>query len=221
MGILDGKRIFITGLVARSSIAFRAAQLAQQEGATIAVSNFGRGMRMTKRSCLGLKPPPPLIELDATKPEDLERLPEALDKALGGRVDGILHSIAYANPFRAMGGRFMTTPWEDVSESLQISAFSLMSITRACLPLMSEGSSVVGMSFQSNVSWVAYDWMGVSKATLESVSRYLARFLGPMGIRSNIVSSGPLNTLSKKAIPFSHRKDEQWNMGSVMTWNPD
>jgi len=218
VGILEGKRILVTGLTARNSIAFRVAQIAQQEGATIMVSNFGRAMRMTRRSCMGLDPRPPLLELDVTKKEDLERVADEVEKNLGG-LDGVVHAIAYANPFQAMGGLFMQTPWESVDESLEISAYSLVALARACLPVLHEGSAIVGLSFESRVSWHAYDWMGVSKATLEAISRYLARFVGPLGIRSNIISSGPLDTLSKNAIPLKNHEDEKWNLRAPIAWD--
>jgi len=220
MGILEGKRILITGLTARNSIAYRVAQIAQEEGATIAVSNFGRALRMTKRSLLGLKPMPPLIELDVTDQTHLDRLAGEIEKKLGG-LDGVLHSIAYANPMKAMGGKFMTAQWPEVEQALQISAYSYKALAAACLPLLHEGSAMVGLSFHSTEAFYGYDWMGVAKAALEGTSRYLARFLGPQGIRVNIVSAGPLNTLSKKAIPMGAGEDERWNLRAPIHWDAD
>ncbi|MDR1807944.1 MAG: enoyl-ACP reductase FabI [Propionibacteriaceae bacterium] len=220
MGILEGKRVLVTGLTAHNSIAFGIADQAQREGAKIVVSNFGRAMRMTRRSVAKLDPVPDIIELDVTNEADLARLPDELMDKLGG-VDGVVHSIAFADPVKTMGGRFLSAPWEAVAQSLQISSYSLAALARACAPIMEPGGAFVALSFQANVSWPSYDWMGVSKASLEAVSRYLARYLGPMGIRSNIVSAGPINTLSKKAIPIISDEEEQWVARAPLRWDPN
>jgi enoyl-[acyl-carrier protein] reductase I len=219
MGILDGKKILVTGLTATNSIAFRVAQVAQQEGATVAVSNFGRALRMTRRACAKLDPEPPVLELDVTDDSHLARLPDEIRTHLGDRLDGLVHSIAFADPVKAMGGRFLLTQWPDVAQSLRVSAFSFKALAQACLPVMAPGSALVALSFDASISWPSYDWMGVSKAALESTARYLARYLGPHGIRCNIIAAGPLNTLSKKAIPIISNEDEMWAERAPLDWD--
>ncbi len=193
MGILDGKRILVAGVTMDSSIGFAVARVAQEQGATVLVSNFGRALGITKRIVSRLPQEPPVLELDVTDPEHLERLPELLREHVDG-LDGVVHSIAYGNPETLLGGKFLSGPWEDVAQALQVSAYSLKALTTACLPLMSEGGSLVGMTFDATVAWPAYDWMGVAKAGLESCARYLARDLGPQGIRVNAVAPGPVWT---------------------------
>src|SRR3954471_22147928 len=200
MGILEGKRILVAGVTMDNSIGFAVARVAQEQGAQVVVSNFGRALGITKRIVNRLPAPTPVVELDVTDAEHLERLPGLLREHVDG-LDGVVHSIAYGNPETLLGGKFLDGPWEDVAQALQVSAYSLKSLTTACLPLMGPGGSVVGMTFDATVAWPAYDWMGVAKAGLESCARYLARDLGPQGIRVNLVSAGPLRTLAAKAIP--------------------
>jgi enoyl-[acyl-carrier protein] reductase I len=175
---------------------------------------------MTRRAAAKLDPIPEVLELDVTDDGHLEQLAGQIEASLGG-LDGVVHSIAFADPFKAMGGRFLTTVWDDAAVSLRVSAYSLAALARACLPVMDPGGAFVGMSFQANVSWPSYDWMGVSKATLEAVSRYLARYLGPMGLRSNIISAGPLNTLSKRSIPLLQDQDKGWQTRAPLFWDVD
>jgi enoyl-[acyl-carrier protein] reductase I len=153
-----------------------------------------------------------------TNDEHLAALPDAVREHVDG-LDGVVHSIAYGNPETLLGGKFLTGPWPDVAQAVQVSAYSLMSLTQACRPLMGEGSSVVGLTFDATVAWPAYDWMGVAKAALESTSRYLARDLGPDGIRVNLVSAGPLKTLAAKAIPGFEDLDSMWATRSPLGWD--
>lgn len=219
MGILENKTILVAGVTHHTSIAYEVANLAQQQGATVLVSNFGRALSLTRRVVGKLDPVPPVLELDVTDPEHLAALPDAV-REHADHLDGVVHSIAFANPERALGGAFLTTEWEDVATSLQVSAYSLASLTMACKPLFRENASVVGLTFDASVSWPAYDWMGVSKAALESTSRYLARYLGPEGIRSNIVAAGPLATIAKKAIPGAESFDDVWEKRAPLGWDP-
>jgi enoyl-[acyl-carrier protein] reductase I len=220
MGLLAGKRILITGVTAKSSLAYQVAELAQREGAEIVVSNFGRAMRMTRRAVQNLDPIPPLLELDVTDSERMEHLADDLAE-LVGEIDGVVHSIAYADPLKAMGGRFLSTAWEEVSTTLRVSAYSMVELVRACGPVLRPGGSVVGLTFESSVSWQGYDWMGVAKGTLDSVTRYLARYLGPRNIRANVIAAGPVNTLSKKAIPLLAEQDIMWAKQSPLEWDPN
>lgn len=220
MGLLDGKTILVTGVTMNTSIAYRAAEIAQEQGATVIVSNLGRALSLTQRIVKRLDPVPAVIELDVTNDEHLAALPDTLRELGVERLDGIVHSIAFANPKRALGGAFLETGWDDVATSLHTSAYSLVSLTMACKPLFGETASVVGLTFDANVTWPAYDWMGVSKAALESASRYLARYLGPEGVRSNIVSAGPIDTIAKTAIPGAEAFNEVWAQRAPLGWDP-
>jgi len=218
MGILDGKRILVAGVTMDSSIGFAVARVAQEQGATVVVSNFGRALGITRRIVGRLPGPTPVVELDVTDLEHLERLPGLLREHVDG-LDGVVHSIAYGNPETLLGGRFLDGPWPDVAQALQVSAFSLKSLATACAPMMADGGSVVGLTFDATVAWPAYDWMGVAKAGLESCSRYLARDLGPKGVRVNLVSAGPLKTLAAKAIPGFEDLESMWSDRSPLGWD--
>jgi enoyl ACP reductase len=218
MGILEGRRILVAGVTMDSSIGFAVARVAQEQGATVVVSNFGRALGITKRIVGRLPQPAPVIELDVTDAGHLERLPDLLGEHVDG-LDGVVHSIAYGNPETLLGGTFLQGPWEDVAQALQVSAYSFASLSTACLPLMGAGGSVVGLTFDATVAWPAYDWMGVAKAGLESTSRYLARDLGPKGVRVNLVSAGPLKTLAAKAIPGFEDLESMWSDRSPLGWD--
>jgi enoyl-[acyl-carrier protein] reductase I len=218
MGILDGKRILVTGVTMDSSIGFAVARVAQEQGATVLISNFGRALGITRRIAGRLPQEPPVLELDVTDDDHLAALPDRVREHVDG-LDGVVHSIAYGNPETLLGGKFMTGPWPDVAQAVQVSAYSLASLSRACLPLMPDGGSVVGLTFDATVAWPAYDWMGVAKAALESCSRYLARDLGPQGVRVNLVSAGPLKTLAAKAIDGFDAIEENWSARSPLGWD--
>src|SRR5262249_44680139 len=143
--------------------------------------------------------PPPVIELDVTNQEHLDGLADKVREHVDG-LDGVVHSIAYAPP-SCLGGGFLDAPWEDVATAVQVSTYSFKALAMACLPLMGQGGAIVGMTFDASKAWPVYDWMGVAKAGLESTSRYLARDLGPRGIRVNLVAAGPLRTMAAKSIP--------------------
>ena len=218
MGILDGKRILVAGVTMDSSIGFATAKVAQEQGATVLISNFGRALGITKRIAKRLPVEPAVLELDVTDPEHLERLPGLVREHVDG-LDGVVHSIAYGNPETLLGGKFLEGPWDDVAQAVQVSAYSLKSLATACRPLMGRGGSVVGMTFDATIAWPAYDWMGVAKAALESTSRYLARDLGPDGIRVNLVSAGPLKTLAAKAIPGFEELEQMWSTRAPLGWD--
>ena len=217
-GILAGKRILVAGVTMDTSIGFAVAKVAQEQGATVLISNFGRALGITKRIAGRLPAPAPVLELDVTDPEHLDRLPALVGEHVDG-LDGVVHSIAYGNPETLLGGKFLGGPWPDVAQAVQVSAYSLASLSQACLPLMGPGGSVVGLTFDASVAWPAYDWMGVAKAGLESCSRYLARDLGPHGIRVNLVSAGPLKTLAAKAIPGFEDIEAGWSTRAPLGWD--
>jgi meromycolic acid enoyl-[acyl-carrier-protein] reductase len=216
-GLLAGKRLLITGVITKDSIAFHVAQQAQEQGAEVLLTSFGRVRRLTERAAERLPQPTDVLELDVNKPEDLEALTEEL-RTRWGAVDGVLHAIAFA-PEDALGGRFLTAPAESASLAFQTSAFSLKALAVAVAPLMTDGGSIVGMDFDASVAWPVYDWMGVAKAALESVSRYLARDLGPQRIRVNLVSAGPLGTVAARGIPGFERLASLWPQQAPLGWD--
>lgn len=217
MGILAGKKILVTGVLTEASIAFAAARIAQEEGAEVLLSSFGRMLPITTKIAERLPKLAKVIELDATSQDDLAALPGRIKENLG-ELDGIVHAIAFA-PQTALGGNFLETEWSDVSTAVEVSAYSLKSITTACLPVLKNPSSVVGLTFDATVSWPVYDWMGVAKAAFESTSRYLARYLGDKGIRVNLVSAGPLRTTAAKGIPGFATMEELWTDRAPLGWD--
>ena len=217
MGILQGKNILVTGVLTEASIAFHVARLAQEQGANVVLSSFGRAFRITERISARLPQLAPVVELDVTNDEDLAALADRVRAHLPS-LDGVVHSIAFA-PEAALGGNFLNTAWPDVATAIQISAFSLKSLTMAARPLFNGGASVVGLDFDATVAWPKYDWMGVAKAALESTTRYLARDLGPENVRVNLVSAGPLRTIAAKSIPGFEQFEVLWNQRSALTWD--
>jgi meromycolic acid enoyl-[acyl-carrier-protein] reductase len=215
--ILEGKRLVITGVITKDSIAFHAASRALDEGASVVLTSFGRARRMTERAAARLPSEVEVLELDVNNPSDLEALTDSL-RDRWESVDGALHAIAFA-PEDALGGRFMTTPPESAAAAFQTSAFSLKALAAALQPLMGAGSSIVGLDFDATVAWPIYDWMGVAKAALESVSRYLARDLGPRGIRVNLVSAGPLGTVAARGIPGFEQLADLWRAQAPLGWD--
>lgn len=220
-GLLAGRNILVTGVTHNTSIGFAVARFAQEQGATVLISNFGRALGITQRIAKRLPETPPVLELDVTDPEHLEALPGRIREHLGpdATLDGVVHSIAYGNPETLLGGSFLDGPWEDVAQAVQVSAYSLKSLAVACRPLMPHGGSIVGLTFDATVAWPAYDWMGVAKAGLESCARYLARDLGPQGVRVNLVSAGPLRTLAAKAIPGFEDLEDLWSTRAPLGWD--
>jgi enoyl ACP reductase len=216
MGILDGKRILVTGVLTEASIAFHVARIAQQEGATVVLTGFGR-LSLVERIARRLPHPPPVLELDVTDAGQLASLAERVSAHADG-LDGVVHSIGNA-PQSALGGNFLQTPWEDVAVALHVSTYSFKALAMAALPLMSSGGAIVGMDFDASRAWPAYDWMGVAKAGLESCARYLARDLGPRGIRVNLTAAGPLRTMAAKSIPGFEVFEAMWGERAPLGWN--
>jgi meromycolic acid enoyl-[acyl-carrier-protein] reductase len=216
-GILAGKRILVTGVLTDASIAFHAAKLAQEEGAEVVLTGFGR-LSLVERIAKRLPKPAPVIELDVTNPEHLESLAGKVAEHLGEGIelDGIVHSIAFG-PQGAFN--FLGAEWEDVATAVHVSAYSLKSLTMALLPLMPRGGSVVGLTFDAQIAWPKYDWMGVAKAALESTSRYLARDLGAKNLRVNLVSAGPIKSMAAKSIPGFEELADVWNHRAPIGWD--
>ncbi|MEV7871724.1 enoyl-ACP reductase FabI [Streptomyces sp. NPDC088124] len=216
-GILAGKRILVTGVLTESSIAFQAAKVAQEEGADVILTGFGR-LSLVERIAKRLPKPAPVIELDVTNQEHLDGLADKIreHQGEGASLDGVVHSIAFG-PQGAFN--FLEGSWEDVSTAVHVSAYSLKSLTTACLPLMGRGGSVVGLTFDAQVAWPKYDWMGVAKAALESTNRYLARDLGAQNIRCNLISAGPLKSMAAKSIPGFESLADVWNHRAPIGWD--
>jgi enoyl ACP reductase len=217
MGILDGKRVLVTGVITDSSIAFSVARLAQEQGAEVVLTGFGR-LSLVNRIAAKLPKPAPVIELDVTNEEHLAALEGNVRQYVDG-LDGIVHSIAFG-PADALGGNFLHTPFASASTAYHVSAYSYKALAMAALPLFGEGGgSIVGMDFDAQVAWPAYDWMGVAKAALEATSRYLARDLGPKGIRSNLISAGPVSTMAANSIPGSEEFKGVWSERAPIGWD--
>ena len=213
-GLLQGKRVLITGVLTEASIAFSVARLATEQGADVVLTGYGRGLSITQRIAKRLPGEPRVLELDVTSEEHLA----ALADSLGGQLDGVLHAIGFA-PAACLGNGLLDTPWTDVATALQVSTWSYAALARACLPLMPTGSSYVGLDFDATVAWPAYDWMGVAKAGLESANRYLARDLGAHGVRSNLVAAGPIKTMAAKSIPGFAMFEQAWKDKAPLGWD--
>ncbi|HVM02520.1 MAG TPA: enoyl-ACP reductase FabI [Acidimicrobiales bacterium] len=216
--LLAGKRLLVTGVLTEASIAFSVARLAQEQGADVVLTSFGRPMSLTRRSARRLPRPPDVLELDVTQPEHLARLTADLEQRWG-RVDGVVHAIGFA-PEACLGGDFLRAGWDDVATALHVSAYSLKALAEATLPLMKgAGGSIVALDLDARRAWPVYDWMGVAKAALESTARYLARDLGPARIRVNLVCAGPLRTVAARAIPGFAGFEEAWAARAPLGWD--
>jgi enoyl ACP reductase len=220
VGLLDGKRILVTGVLTDASIGFHVAKIAQEQGAEVVLTAYPRPTltaRYAKRLPSGPDAPPPVIELDVTNAEHLAGLADQVREHVDG-LDGVVHAIGFA-PQTALGGNFLETSWEDVSTAVHVSTYSFKSLAMACLPLMKDGGSLVGLDFDATKAWPVYDWMGVAKAGLESTSRYLARYLGPQGVRVNLVAAGPLTTMAAKSIPGFQEFTDIWPKTAPLGWD--
>jgi len=218
MGILQGKKILVTGVLTDASIAFHIARIAQEEGAQVVLSSYGRVLSLTTRIAGRLPQPAPIVQLDVTNNEDLDALESRIREHFPDGLDGVVHSIGFA-PETALGGNFLNTSWDAVATALHVSAYSLKALTMAARPLFNGGGSVVGLDFDAKVAWPKYDWMGVAKAALESTSRYLARELGAENIRVNLIAAGPIRTMAAKSIPGFDEFEKVWNERSPLSWD--
>ncbi|MDR1635428.1 MAG: enoyl-ACP reductase FabI [Bifidobacteriaceae bacterium] len=217
MGLLEGKSLLVTGVLTDHSIAFEVARIAQEEGAEVVLTAFGKGARLTAATARRLPKPAPVEQLDVTDQDDLDSLADRVRAHLPA-LDGVVHSIGFASG-RVMGGHFLDGDWEDVATSIKTSAYSLKSLAVATRPLLRPGGAIVGLTFDARYAWPVYDWMGVSKAALESTARYLARDLGPDGIRVNLVSAGPLKTVAATSIPGFEQMEGLWPARAPLGWD--
>lgn len=219
MGLLAGKRLLVTGVLTDRSIAFAVARLAAEQGATVVLSSFGRPMSLTRRVARRLPGAPPVVQLDVTCEDDLAALPERLREHVDA-LDGVVHAIGFAPP-AALGHGLLETPWADVGTALQVSTWSYAALIRGCAPLLSAPASYVGLTFDARVAWPSYDWMGVAKAGLESANRYLARDLGPRGVRVNLVAAGPVRTMAARSVPGFAAFEDVWDARAPLGWDVD
>jgi enoyl-[acyl-carrier protein] reductase I len=218
MGLLDGKKLLVTGVLTDGSIAFHVARLAQEQGAEVVLTSFGRQLRLTQAIARRLPTPAAVVQLDATSTEDLDALADRVREQGVEHLDGVVHSIGFA-PQSVMGGNFLAGEWDDVATALHVSAYSLKALAVAAQPLLGQGSSIVGLTFDARYAWPVYDWMGVAKAAFESTARYLARDLGPHGIRVNLVSAGPIRTTAAKSIPGFEAMEGGWPDRAPLGWD--
>lgn len=216
--LLQGKKLLLTGVLTPQSIAFAVAEHAQAQGAELLLTSFGRPMSLTQRTAKKLPTVPEVLELDVTNPEHFPALREAV-RQRWGRLDGVLHAVAYA-PEDALGGKFLTTPWESVQQAFRVSTFSLKELAAALAPLMDQGGGIVTLDFDNSTqAWPIYDWMGVCKAGLEATVRYLARDLGPKKIRVNALAAGPIATIAAKGIPGFKHLEAKWGRQAPLGWD--
>jgi enoyl ACP reductase len=216
-GLLAGKRLLATGVLTEQSIAFSVARTAMEQGADVVLTGFGRSRSLTTRIARRLPRKAPVVELDVTSEDDLRLLSKRVLEHVNG-LDGVLHAIGFAPP-SALGSGVLDTEWADVGTALHVSTWSYPALARACLPVLDRGASYVGLDFDARVAWPAYDWMGVAKAGLESANRYLARDLGPHGVRANLVAAGPLRTMAAKSIPGFQQFEDAWDERAPLGWD--
>ena len=217
MGLLEGKKLLVTGVLTDGSIAFHVARLAQQEGAEVVLTSFGRQFRMTQAIANRLPSEAAVVELDVTNEEDLGALADRTREHVD-HLDGVVHSIGFA-PQSVLGGNFLAGQWDDVATAIHVSAYSLKALAVAAKPLLGAGSAIVGLTFDARYAWPVYDWMGVAKAAFEATARYLARDLGPDGIRVNLVSAGPIRTTAAKSIPGFASIESGWDERAPLGWD--
>jgi len=217
-GLLDGKRILVTGVLTPKSIAYGIAASAQTAGAEVVLTSFGRAMSLTERSARRLGPVPDVLEMDVTRTDQVKEVAERVRSAWG-RLDAVVHAIGFA-PEDCLGGGFLDAPWTSVSTAFEISSYSLRTLAAEFVPLMPEtGGSIVTLTFDARYAWPLYDWMGPAKAALEAIVRYLARDLGRRGVRVNAVAAGPLETIAAKSIPGFGGLKELWGRQAPLGWD--
>jgi meromycolic acid enoyl-[acyl-carrier-protein] reductase len=217
MGLLDGKKIVITGVLTDASLAFGVAKIARKEGASIVLTGAGRARSLTERTARKLGEGIDVFEFDVTVPEHVDSVRHAVAEKWD-KVDGVLHSIGFAPP-SCLGEDFLGAPWDDVAVAMHVSAYSLKTLAEAFVPLMRHGGAFVGLDFDNRQAWPAYNWMGVAKSALQSVNRYLARELGPKQIRFNLVAAGPVRTMAAKSIPGFALFEDTWDGRAPLGWD--
>jgi len=217
MGLLDGKKIVITGVLTDASLAYGVARIALDEGAEIVLTGAGRALSLTRRTARKLGDGLDVFEFDVTVPEHVESVRHAVAAKLG-RVDGVLHSIGFA-PASCLGDDFFGAPWDDVAVAMHVSTYSLKTLADAFVPLMDNGGAFVGLDFDNQQAWPAYNWMGVAKSALQSVNRYMARELGSKQIRCNLVAAGPVRTMAAKSIPGFALFEDTWDGRAPLGWD--
>ena len=216
--MLAGKRLLATGVLTEASLASAVVRLAVAEGAEVLLTSpVCRGHRVTSRVAPRLGVHTDVIELDVTLPGDLAALEGAVRAAGWDRVDGVLHALAY---LPEPPGEFAGTPWAAVAETFQTAAWSMAALVHAVRPLLVPGSSVVGLELDPARAEPGQDWLGVARGALEATARYLARDLGPSGVRVNLVAAGPQRTLLSRALPGHDVLAGAWPGRAPLGWDP-
>lgn len=218
--LLADKKLLVTGVLTPRSIAFGLAKTAQEQGAQVLLTGFGKGMGLTEMSAKRLPVQADVLELDVNNEDHITKAANEIEHRWG-KLDGFLHAVAYA-PEDALGGNFVSTSWESAAIAFRTSAFSLKALAAGLRPLFPpDGGSIVSVDFDASVAWPVYDWMGVSKAALESITRYLARDLGSQHIRVNTVAAGPIRTTAAKGIPGFDLLADAWQTRAPLAWDVD
>ena len=223
MGLLTNHKILVTGVLTDDSIAFGIAQRAIEEGAEVILSGAGRGLNLTKRIAKKLGDSVgEVLEMDVTEPAQIEAAVKAVEERFG-RLDGLVHSIGFA-PQSCLGSGMFVAPFDDVKVAMQISTYSLAALVGAFRPLLVKstalgGASVIALDFDGSRAYPMYDWMGVMKAGLESLGRYLAFEVGPDKIRVNMIAAGPIRTMAAKSIPGFQNFEDTWADRAPLGWD--
>lgn len=207
--LMNGKKGLIVGIANNKSIAYGIAKACKEQGAELAFTYLNESLEKRVRPIAEELGSDKVYQLDVNKPEELEALTKSLQDDFG-KIDFVVHSVAFA-PRRALEGTFVDTIQEDFELAMNTSVYSLVSLTRACLPAMNDHGSILTLSYLGGPRHVPhYNVMGVAKAALESSVRYLAVDLGVRGIRVNAVSAGPIKTLAASGIG-DFRTILKWN----------
>jgi enoyl-[acyl-carrier protein] reductase I len=217
--LLAGKQLLVTGVLTEQSLATAVVRTAREQGAQVLLTSpVCRGIGVTRKVAARLGVPGDVLELDVTLPDDLAELEAAVRSAGWDRVDGVLHSIAYLPAEERPA--FSAAPWDLVAPTLQTGAWSLAAIVHALRPLLVRGSSVVGLDLDARKAWPQQDWLGVAQGALESTARYLARELGPDGVRVNLIACGPQDTLLVRALGDRQELTSDWHARAPLGWDP-
>ena len=196
---LTGKTAVVFGLANKRSIAWGIAQKLQQAGATLAICYQNERMKPDAEELIAELPGAAGFQCDVSNDAEIETLFAALQQKYG-KLDILVHAVAYA-PVEELRGEFLSTTREGFRIAHDVSVYSLIAVTRAAAPLMTEGGSIITLTYFGSVKVVPnYNIMGVAKAALEATVRYLAWNLGPKNIRVNAISAGPIKTLAARGV---------------------
>lgn len=218
--MLTDKKIVITGVVRQDSIAHAIAEHAQLLGADILLTAFPRDLELARETAARLPRAAEVLPVDLTDPDDVATLTHHCRRTWG-KVDAAVHAVAFA-PRDALAGDLLDTPVDSVARAFHTSTFSYATLGGFLRDLApAQGGSLVGLDFDAASAWPIYNWMGVCKAALESLNRYLARDLGLRNIRTNLVAAGPIHTRAASGIPEFERLLSSWESTAPLRWDPE